>query len=123
MEKDWAAERARAEAIEGRVAALEAAVAMLTQGLFERGDITINDVRATLGLPPFRGLWADSPGYVQAKPSSPPPLTPDFKLDFSKLGMCGDIIKDGCEHVMTGGCPFACFRGPCMFEKDAGNSP
>lgn len=66
MEKDWAAERARAEAIEGRVAALEAAVAMLTQGLFERGDITINDVRATLGLPPFRGLWADSPGYVQA---------------------------------------------------------
>ena len=39
--------------LEGRVAALEATVAMLTRKLLTRGDITINDARATHGLPPF----------------------------------------------------------------------
>jgi len=39
--------------LEARVAALEAAVTMLTRKLLERGDITINDARAAHGLPPF----------------------------------------------------------------------
>ncbi len=38
---------------EKRIAVLEAAVAMLTRKLLERGDITINDARAAHGLPPF----------------------------------------------------------------------
>ena len=39
--------------LEERVAALEATVAMLMPKLLARGDITINDARATHGLPPF----------------------------------------------------------------------
>ena len=54
--------------LEERVAALEAAVALLTREALQSGDITINAVRATLGLSPFREPWADSPRYVQVKP-------------------------------------------------------
>ena len=75
--------------LEERVAALEATVTMLTRKLFERGDITINDARATHGLPPF-----------------------DLKM-----AQIGDAIKDGCQHIMTGGCPLDCFRGPCRLEQ------
>ena len=39
--------------LEERVAALEATVAMLVRKLLANGDITINDARATHGLPPF----------------------------------------------------------------------
>ena len=39
--------------IEDRVAALETTVAMLVRKLLANGDITINDARATHGLPPF----------------------------------------------------------------------
>ena len=39
--------------LEERVAALETAMAVLTRKLLARGDITINDARATHGLPPF----------------------------------------------------------------------
>ena len=40
--------------LEERVAALEAAMAMLMmRKLLARGDITINDARAAHGLPPF----------------------------------------------------------------------
>lgn len=46
--------------LEERVAALEAAMAMLTRALLKRGDITINDARATHGLPPFPEPWADA---------------------------------------------------------------
>jgi hypothetical protein len=41
-----------------------------------------------------------------------------FMEAMSGLAFCGDIIKDGCEHVMTGGCSFECFRGPCTFDRD-----
>lgn len=50
--------------LEERVAALEAAVAMLTREAVQSGGITINAARAALGLPPFREPWADSPGGV-----------------------------------------------------------
>jgi hypothetical protein len=40
-----------APCLDERVAALEAAVALFTRKLFERGDITINDARAAMGLP------------------------------------------------------------------------
>jgi hypothetical protein len=40
-----------AASLEERVAALEAAIALFTRKLFERGDITINDARAAMGLP------------------------------------------------------------------------
>ena len=39
--------------LEDRVATLEATVAMLVRKLLASGDITINDARATHGLPPF----------------------------------------------------------------------
>lgn len=51
--------------LEERVAALEATVALLTRKLFERGDITINDARATLGLPAFE-LIAEAGGVPGA---------------------------------------------------------
>jgi len=41
-------------------------------------------------------------------------LTPEAIAAFA-----GDAIKDGCKHVMTGGCPFDCFRGPCRYEEGA----
>jgi hypothetical protein len=40
-----------AASLEERVAALEAAIALFTRKLFDRGDITINDARAAMGLP------------------------------------------------------------------------
>ena len=62
--------------LEERVAALEAAVAMLTREAVQPGGITINTVRATLGLPPFREPWADSPGHVQVNARLPRAIVP-----------------------------------------------
>ena len=45
-----------------------------------------------------------------------------FAKAMAGLAFCGDLIKDGCEHVMTGGCSFECFRGPCMFDREKATS-
>jgi hypothetical protein len=45
--------------LEQRVAALEASLASLLGTLIRRGDITINDARATMGLPEFREDFAN----------------------------------------------------------------
>jgi hypothetical protein len=58
--------------LEGRVAALEATVAMLTRKLVASGDITLNDARAAHGLPPFREPWADGePTFMQHVKAEP----------------------------------------------------
>ena len=62
--------------LEDRVAALEAAITMLTRKLLARGDITINDARAAHGLPPFQEQWANSPGHVQATARQGTPSAP-----------------------------------------------
>lgn len=50
--------------LEKRIAVLEAAVAMLTRALLERGDITVNDARAAHGLPAFTAKGND-PGPIE----------------------------------------------------------
>jgi hypothetical protein len=39
-------------------------------------------------------------------------------FDPKTTGFIGDAIKEGCKHVMTGGCAIDCFRGPCIFERE-----
>jgi hypothetical protein len=67
------------------------------------------------GRIPFRVLavFGDELGVVQ-------PPAPDLQVDLGKIASyayVGDAVKDGCQHIMTGGCPLDCFRGPCMFEQ------
>ena len=40
-----------------------------------------------------------------------------FTEAMTGLAFIGDLIKDGCQHIMTGGCPLDCFRGPCRLEQ------
>ncbi len=51
-------------------------------------------------------------------------LSPAVRAEYDRMleqvgNVCGDAIKDGCKHIMTGGCPFTCFWGPCKFEEEA----
>ena len=78
------------------------------------------------------GEFADYAGRILGCPVSPilpvpvdePAPGADMPLprrwDYPLTGLCGDPVKDGCQHVMTGGCPIACFQGPCRFEVASG---
>lgn len=53
-----------------------------------------------------------------------PPLDPgNFRINGDGWPVFGDPIVPGCKHVMTGGCPFACFNGTCIYEAKAEGTP
>jgi hypothetical protein len=84
--KSWTAELLTATAgtpsLEDRVAALEAAMTLFTRKSLERGDITINDARAAMGLPALELEEAAMTAPLRAYVPSWTPLTEAEEAEF-----------------------------------------